>query len=87
MNPIKLNFTKMKQLLFFSFILLFSISVYAQNESIPFNSENWQIFSGKVEEHLGRQSLSGSAMLKDVEFEDGIIEFDIAITDNGHIPE
>ncbi|MCD4747081.1 MAG: SMP-30/gluconolactonase/LRE family protein [Bacteroidales bacterium] len=86
MNTIKLNFTSINQITYILSILLIPICVHAQNDIIPFNSDNWQIFSGKLEEHLGRQSLSGSAMLKDVEFEDGIIEFDIAVTGQRSYP-
>jgi hypothetical protein len=48
-----------------------------------FDSDRWQVTDKKArkEEHLGRKSLyltSGFAFLKDVEFEDGIIEVDIA---------
>jgi len=73
------------------FILFLTLSFItnmfaAQDDIIPFNSDDWQIFSGKVEEHLGRQSLTGSAMLKDVEFENGVIEFDIAVTGQRSYP-
>jgi sugar lactone lactonase YvrE len=71
---------------FFNISLLFSTNAFAQKDVMPFNSENWQIFSGKVEEHSGRQSLTGSAMLKDVEFENGIIEFDISVTGQRSYP-
>ena len=86
MNPIKLNLKNMNQLFLILLISMLQSFIFAQNESIPFDSENWQIFSGKVEEHLGRQSLSGSAMLKDVEFVDGIIEFDISVTGQRSYP-
>lgn len=51
---------------------------------IPFDSERWVISGNGVkrEEHLGRRSLflggGAFAHLKDVEFEDGTIEFDVA---------
>ncbi len=86
MNPIRLNLKNMNQLFLILLISMLQSFIFAQNESIPFNSENWQIFSGKVEEHLGQQSLSGSAMLKDVEFVDGIIEFDISVTGQRSYP-
>jgi hypothetical protein len=48
-----------------------------------FGSAHWQVKDpkGRVEEHLGRKSLyltSGFAFLKGAEFEDGVIEVDIA---------
>ena len=44
------------------------LAIGFQNDIIKFNSGNWRIFRGKVVEHSGRQSLTGSAILKDVEF-------------------
>ncbi|MEW6125690.1 MAG: hypothetical protein AB1757_01395 [Acidobacteriota bacterium] len=51
--------------------------------TVGFDSERWHIKDpkGRVEEHLGRRSLyltAGYAYLKDVEFENGVIEVDIA---------
>ncbi|HEV7395600.1 MAG TPA: hypothetical protein VGN86_03730 [Pyrinomonadaceae bacterium] len=53
-------------------------------QTIDFDSDRWEIKdpTAKKEEHLGRKSLflsaNGYAALKDVEFEDGIVEVDIA---------
>jgi len=47
-------------------------------ETVAFDPEKWTFFGSSVVEHLGRQSLSGSALLKDVVFTDGIIEVDVA---------
>lgn len=54
-----------------------------QSTAVPFTSDHWQIKDPKarVEDHLGRNSLyltSGFAFLKDVAFENGVIEVDIA---------
>jgi len=57
-----------------------------QSNLIPFNEENWQVFSGEITEYLGRQSFKGSAMLKDYEFENGIIEFDFAVNGKRSYP-
>jgi hypothetical protein len=53
--------------------------------SVDFDSPQWQISDANArrEEHLGRKSLflrSGFAFLKDVVFEDGVIELDMATT-------
>jgi len=62
-------------------------SIVAQKTShIPFNNENWKFFNGEVVEYLGRQSLSGTASLQGVEFENGVIEFDIAINGKRSYP-
>ena len=59
-------------------------AAHAVSETIDFDSERWLIKdpTAKKEEHLGRKSLflssNGFASLKDVEFEDGTIEVDVA---------
>ncbi|MCA9734316.1 MAG: SMP-30/gluconolactonase/LRE family protein [Deferribacteres bacterium] len=71
-------------LLFSIFVILSSLK--AQEITQEFNEANWQIFSGRIVEHLGRQSVAGSAALKNIEFENGIIEFDIAISGERSYP-
>ena len=39
-----------------------------------FESENWTMTNGRIVDHLGRKALAGSAILKDVDFTDGVIE-------------
>jgi sugar lactone lactonase YvrE len=46
---------------------------------IPFVPEHWDLAGAKVVDHLERQALIGTAVLKDVEFEDGTIECEIAM--------
>lgn len=58
-------------------------SSIASNEIVPFDSNRWEIeaLESKVEDYLGEQSLflkGGFATVKDSEFTDGIIEYDIA---------
>ncbi|HMY70668.1 MAG TPA: hypothetical protein PLQ88_02455 [Blastocatellia bacterium] len=65
-------------------MLLLSISATAQ--IVPFDSDRWEIQAKehKIIEHLGRKTLylkGGFALIKDAPFTDGIIEFDIAFTD------
>jgi hypothetical protein len=53
--------------------------------SVAFDSPQWQVYdtNARKEEYLGRKSLklsSGFAFLKDVVFEDGVIEVDMATT-------
>jgi hypothetical protein len=66
-----------------AFLSVLILSVTAHSQTVPFDSDRWQVKDPKarVEEHLGRKSLyvqSGFAFLKDVAFEDGVIEVDIA---------
>lgn len=52
----------------------------APGEFIPFDSPRWAVKAGSLVEHLGRQSLAGTADLKDVQLENGTIEVDVAVT-------
>ncbi len=71
-------------------ITLFLLTASGANASeavgiIPFDSPRWQMEGGRfqIEEHLGRPAIhlqAGSVLIEDVEFLDGIIEFDIAFT-------
>jgi len=61
-------------------VLLLFLSLYSNSqEYIPFDSDKWQIYNGEIVEHLGRQALTGTAFLKDVNFQNGVIEVDIAV--------
>ncbi|MFL5617702.1 MAG: hypothetical protein ACJ79A_04830 [Gemmatimonadaceae bacterium] len=60
----------------------------AQAIDVPFDSSHWTIDAPRAElgEHLGRQSVrlwGGSALLKDVQFQDGTIEVDVSGTTSG----
>ena len=64
---------------------LLTFSTDSDAQTVPFDSNRWEIRAkeGKVIDHLGRKSLvlqSGYAIVKDSQFTDGIIEFDIALT-------
>lgn len=67
------------------------IAAHAGNPPIPFDSPQWDLnAAAKVEEYMGKQALKlgdkkpgaavslGIATLKDIEFENGIIEYDVA---------
>jgi sugar lactone lactonase YvrE len=45
---------------------------------IEFDSGRWEVSAGKIVEFLGRKAFMGTATLKDVVFENGVIEFDVA---------
>ncbi|UCG27517.1 MAG: SMP-30/gluconolactonase/LRE family protein [Bacteroidales bacterium] len=68
------------------FIFIPVAELEAQPEIIGFDSGRWQMENAEVVEQLGRQCLKGTAFLKDVEFENGIIEVDIAITGGRSYP-
>lgn len=49
----------------------------AEGEIIPFVPEKWDLANAKVVDYLERKALIGTALLKESEFENGIIECDI----------
>ncbi|ELS01786.1 hypothetical protein Xen7305DRAFT_00014920 [Xenococcus sp. PCC 7305] len=60
------------------------VNASESGEIIPFDSDRWEITASqsKVEEYLGQPSLllkGGLAVVKDSEFTDGIIEYDVAL--------
>ncbi len=66
---------------------LIAVSAFADNESVPFDSDRWEIEAEewRTEEHLGQPSLflkGGVAVIKDAAFTDGILEFDIAFPED-----
>lgn len=66
------------------FLLFFFFPTVSSGEVIPFDSDRW-VFQAKehrIESHNGKKLLylkGGIAYLKDTDFRDGIIEFDISI--------
>lgn len=54
------------------------VFVSAQDEIVDFDADRWILQGAKVVTHLGQKSLQGSAILKDVEFANGVIEVDVA---------
>jgi DNA-binding beta-propeller fold protein YncE len=48
-------------------------------EVIPFSPDRWDMANAKVVDYLERKALMGTAFLKGVEFEDGVIECDFAM--------
>ncbi|MGD9347656.1 MAG: hypothetical protein PVH84_17445, partial [Candidatus Aminicenantes bacterium] len=59
-------------------IILLYMGLHAQADTIDFESDRWILRAAKVVTHLDQKSLQGSAFLKGVEFQNGIIEVDVA---------
>ena len=76
-----------KQVILLSITLLYVFIPASAQETISFESEKWTVFKGGVVEHLGRKCLKGGAFLKDIDFGNGIIEVDIAVTGDRSYPE
>ncbi len=55
-----------------------------QESIIDFESDKWNIQSGEIVQFMDRKCFIGTAFLKDVEFQNGIIEVDIAVTGQKH---
>lgn len=51
----------------------------APGSVIEFTPDRWDLATARVVDHLDHNALIGMAFLKDVEFEDGVIECDIAM--------
>jgi len=68
-----------------SSLISYSVTALAaKSESIPFNTDQWQFLAkeNKVAKHLGKSSLmltDGVAVLKNIPFTDGIIEYKTAL--------
>ncbi len=62
------------------FLLFLSSNLIAQENFIDFESDQWDRANAQIVQFLDRKCLIGSAFLKNVEFENGVIEVDIAVT-------
>jgi len=51
----------------------------APGNVVEFTPESWDLSNARIVDHLDRKALTGTAFLKDVDLEDGIIECDIAM--------
>lgn len=69
---------------FFTITLFFlSTGYHGYAQTVPFDSGRWEIKAkeSRIEKYLGRTSLflkDGKAIVKDSEFFNGIIEYDVA---------
>ena len=70
----------------FSILFITLSGLKAQDGIIDFDSDQWVKNNAKVVEHMGRKALMGFAFLNDVEFENGIIEVDIATSPERSYP-
>jgi hypothetical protein len=66
-------------------IALLTATTGVRAEQYPFDSDAWDIDGEEAEvvEYLGRKAVrlkGAAAELKDVDLEDGVIEFDVAVT-------
>lgn len=74
------------QLLTVLLVSLLTLSANVNSQVVPFDADRWEIKAqeSKVIDHLGRKSLylkGGIAAIKDSQFTDGVIEFDVAFSE------
>jgi sugar lactone lactonase YvrE len=55
------------------------VATGVEAQTIPFTPDRWDLTGARVVEHLGRQALTGTALLRDVAFRNGVIEVDVAM--------
>lgn len=70
-------------------LILLSVLSYGIDEIVGFDSGRWQLGPGsRVEEFLVRKALilTGTAFIKDVEFENGVVEVDVAFKEGTVFP-
>jgi DNA-binding beta-propeller fold protein YncE len=72
--------------LILALLLAAPVCAAAEGEIIPFDEQHWDLTGAQVVEHLGRTALAGSAVLKDVEFLDGVVEFEMALDGSRDYP-
>ena len=80
--------TKRCFVIFISFILM-SVFSYGTEDTVSFDSGRWQLGpASRIEEFMGRKALTltGTAFLKDVEFENGVVEVDLAFKEGRVFP-
>ncbi|MFH1844006.1 MAG: hypothetical protein ABIF77_12440 [bacterium] len=66
--------------------LLLAVCLPASAEVIDFASDRWLKYNGEVVEHLGRTCLNGSAYLPNIQFTNGIIEYDVTVDGSRSYP-
>jgi len=74
------------KLILITLIFFIVIPLFAQDNIIPFDSDQWIIRNARIVDHLGRKALMGFAYLKDIQFENGVIEVDLAVSGTASYP-
>ena len=77
--------TKSLHYISFAFLGVLILARFGDAQTVPLDSSQWEIQAkeSRVEDHLGRKSpylKGGLAVVKDSKFTDGVIEFDIAFS-------
>jgi len=81
-----MNITKLNRAvwsLLYCCIIVFAVNAQASSDVVDFESDRWVLQDAETVQYIDRTCLIGFAYLKDVEFENGIIEVDIAVNIDG----
>lgn len=68
------------------FIIVMAAGLLSREGVIDFESGRWSLVNGEVTTHMGRKCLMGSGVLKDLEFENGVIEVDVLVSGERSYP-
>lgn len=63
-----------------------AVGIRAQEASVPLTSDRWAIAGGELVTLWGRECLAGSAYLKTADFQDGVVDVDLAVTGGRSYP-
>jgi sugar lactone lactonase YvrE len=58
--------------------ILSAAETHAQSDVVEFGPERWEMANAETVNRFGRECVTGAAILKDVVFENGVVEVDIA---------
>jgi sugar lactone lactonase YvrE len=67
-------------------LLFLATAASGQSQVIPFDSDRWQVTEGEIVHNWGGDCFSGTAILHDVEFENGVIEVDLVVDGSRSYP-
>jgi sugar lactone lactonase YvrE len=67
-------------------LLLIPPAAVAQSDTVGFESDRWELVDAELAHRFGKECLSGTAILPDVEFENGVIEVDLAVGEGRSYP-
>ncbi len=73
-------------LIFLLAAVLVAGSANAQEDVIEFDSDRWVVENGEMVNLFGRRCFTGAGYLRDVEFENGVIEVDLAVDGSRSYP-
>ncbi|MGD1046950.1 MAG: hypothetical protein ABR936_16730, partial [Bacteroidota bacterium] len=74
-----------KTVIFLAYLYL-NQNLLSQSKNIEFDSTKWNFYGAKVMDFQGRKTLTGTAILKDVVFTNGIIETDMWVDGSRSYP-